>query len=390
MWSTISRALPLVALALAACGGDSDVPSGPGDEGVSPTAGCTGGDLESGALYRICFPDDWNGQLVIYAHGYIQPQVPLSIPGDAIGDVPVSTTVTSLGYAFATTSYRANGLVADVAVEDLTDLDEYFREPYRPDPSLTYIVGVSEGALVATLAVERDPERFSGALAACGPIGDFAAQIDYFGDFRVVFDYFFPGILPGDVVEVPPELAANWESQYVPQILDALVSNPDATFQLIAVTGAAIDESDLSSIGSTVVGALTYSAFATRDAQERLGGQPYDNMGREYQGSANDAALNAGVGRFAADPTARQAIGRFDTSGDLESPVVTLHTTADPIVPIFQEPLHGAKVAGAGKAGLLTQQTVERYGHCNLAQAEVDAAFAALVQQVSAAATVHP
>ena len=36
------------------------------------------------------------------------------------------------------------------------------------------------------------------ALALCGPVGDFAGQIDYLGDFRVLFDYFFPGVIPGD------------------------------------------------------------------------------------------------------------------------------------------------------------------------------------------------
>jgi pimeloyl-ACP methyl ester carboxylesterase len=51
-------------------------------------------------------------------------------------------------------------------VDDVIDLDERFRELYRPDPTVTLLVGVSEGALVAALAAERDPERFSGALAA--------------------------------------------------------------------------------------------------------------------------------------------------------------------------------------------------------------------------------
>ncbi len=34
------------------------------------------------------------------------------------------------------------------------------------------------------------PELFASAVAACGPIGSFRAQIDSFGDFRVLFDYF--------------------------------------------------------------------------------------------------------------------------------------------------------------------------------------------------------
>ena len=30
-----------------------------------------------GQLIRICIPPKWNGQLVVYAHGYVAPQRPL-------------------------------------------------------------------------------------------------------------------------------------------------------------------------------------------------------------------------------------------------------------------------------------------------------------------------
>ena len=71
----------------AACGGDSDGPSGPVDEGQTPVAGCSDGTLSSGALYRTCFPPSWNGELVIYAHGYVRPDAPLEIPDDALAGV---------------------------------------------------------------------------------------------------------------------------------------------------------------------------------------------------------------------------------------------------------------------------------------------------------------
>ena len=61
---------------------------------------------------------------------------------------------------------------------------------------------------MAALAAEQRPDLFNGALAACGPVGDFAAQIDYLGDFRVLFDYFFPGVIPGGAVDVPDSVRA--------------------------------------------------------------------------------------------------------------------------------------------------------------------------------------
>src|SRR3954465_1086526 len=188
--------------AISACGGDSlttpEPPPAepPADPGVAPEAGCTDGSLQTGALYRVCFPATWNGDLVLYAHGYVAPGGDLALPDDQIGGQSASAIVTELGYAFASTSYRSNGLVAADAVDDLVELVDTIEHRYRPDPVRTAIVGFSEGGLVAALAAERHPDRFDGVLAACGPIGDFRAQLDYIGDFRVVFDYLFPGVLP--------------------------------------------------------------------------------------------------------------------------------------------------------------------------------------------------
>jgi pimeloyl-ACP methyl ester carboxylesterase len=377
-----ARGSVLLLLLLAACGG-SDGPSGPVDEGETPVAGCADGTLEGGALYRVCFPASWNGDLVVYAHGYVRPDLPVALPDDVIGGLPVSAAVNALGYAFATTSYRANGLVADVAVEDLVELDETVRARYRPDPSRTFVVGVSEGGLVAVLALEREPDLYAGGIAACGPIGDFSLQVDYFGDFRAVFDWFFPGVLPGSPILSPAELQQNWDAIYVPAVTAALLDDPAAAGELLAVTGAPVDAADPATIGETVVGILWYTVYSTTDAQTRLGGQPYDNTTRVYQGSSDDAALNAGIGRFTADPAARAALARFETTGQVGAPVVTLHTTGDPIVPVTHQGLYATKVADAGAGALLDEDAVDRYGHCTFQQAEIVSAFNALVARAT-------
>jgi pimeloyl-ACP methyl ester carboxylesterase len=374
---------PLFLLIAAACGGSSDVQS-PSDEGEAPEAGCRDGTLGSApALYRVCFPGQWNGDLVVYAHGYVAPGASLALPDDRIGPSSISDVVNGLGYAYATTSYRANGLVAADAVEDLTGLTEEVRRLYRPDPTRTYLVGVSEGGLVATLAVERHADLFAGAVAACGPIGDFRRQIDYFGDFRVVFDYFFPEVLPGSAVEIPDSVRAHWDDRYVPAVTAALALDPSAARQLLAVTGAPIDAASPQSLDGTVVGILWYNIFATGDARQRLGGQPYDNADRVYSGSDDDAAFNAGVARHAADADARSNVERFQASGQLTVPLVTLHTTGDPIVPFFHESLYADKAAAAGASGLLEQHSVTRYGHCAFQQDELLGAFGELVERVA-------
>jgi alpha-beta hydrolase superfamily lysophospholipase len=349
------------------------------DEGEPPVVGCTDGTAE-GALTRVCFPAEWNGDLIVYAHGYVEPQAPLAVPENSLGGTPVEDLVTALGYAYATTSYRANGLVADVAVADVVEVVELVRRTVRPDPARVYLVGISEGGLVATLAVEREPEVFTGALAACGPIGDFARQIDYLDDARVVFDYLFPGVLPGPASHPPAELVEGWASTYAPAVAAAIEADPERGAELAAVTGIPDDGIDAATLAEAVVGLLRYNVLGSADAQARLGGQPYDNADRVYVGSDDDEALNAGVERIVADPDARAALQRFATTGDLGAPLSLLHTTGDPIVPFFHQPLYEEKAVAAGAAGRIARRDVERFGHCAFTSTEILSAFGELPQ----------
>jgi pimeloyl-ACP methyl ester carboxylesterase len=250
------------------------------------------------------------------------------------------------------------------------------------------LVGFSEGGLVATLAAERHPDRFDGALAGCGPIGDFQAQLDYFDDFRVVFDYFFPGLIPGNALDIPESVRERWDEIYVPAIALALAAKPDAARDLLRVTGAAAAGEDLRSIAETTIGLLWYNVFGTADAQARLGGQPFDNTTRVYSGSADDAALNAGVDRFSADPAAQAGVQRFNTTGNLTVPLVNLHTTGDPIVPFEQASLYAAKVSQNNQSDRFTQIDITRPGHCTFTAAELLSAFSTLQERVGNQAVV--
>jgi pimeloyl-ACP methyl ester carboxylesterase len=377
---------------LIGCGDGSNQPAEPEppDVGEAPSPGCTDGVLAHGALSRICFPQSWNGDLVLFAHGYVAPQRELAIPEDVVGGQSASDLVLSMGYAYATTSYRANGLVAPDAVEDMVELADEVKRRVRPDPNRTAVLGFSEGGLVATLAVERHADRFNGALAGCGPIGDFRAQLDYIDDFRVVFDYFFPGLLPGTALEIPESVQEQWESVYIPAIVVALAARPDATRQLLAVTGAPTAGADLRSMAETTVGILWYNVFGTADAQARLGGNPFDNSDRAYAGSDDDAALNAGVERYAADAAAVTSLERFSTSGRLQDPLINLHTTGDPIVPFSQAGLYAEKVQQAGSQERFTQIDVDRSGHCTFEAAELLSAFGSLWQQIDDRPPVIP
>jgi len=395
LWRRGSGAfLALVCGALLACGRDSDdlagpeSPNPPVDQGITPAAGCADGVLEHGALYQICFPVTWNGDLVLYAHGHVPADRELALPEDQAGGRSLAATVNDLGYAYGTTSYRRNGLVGPEGVEDMVELEATVRRLYRPDPGRSVLVGVSEGGMVAALAAERYPDRFDGALSACGPVGDLRGQLEYFVDFRIVFDYLFPGVIPGRAVDIPPDVVARWEEEYAPAVVLALAMSPEAGRELVRITGVPTERDDIAAVAATAVGILWYNAIGTANAHRRLGGQPFDNSDRVYTGSSNDAAVNAGVARFKADPAALAAMSEFETTGILKVPVVTLHTTGDPIVPFAQQSQYAKKVSLAGNVARLTQIPVERYGHCSFEARELLGAFSTLMEKMSPALSV--
>ena len=346
---------------------------------------CAAGTLPHGALSLLCVPRAWNGDLVVYAHGYVAPGEPLAFQHLSLPDgTSLPDLVQGLGYAFATTSYRANGLVVLEGVEDLRELIAAFGTAAPTPPRHTFVTGASEGGLVATLLAERSPELVSGALAACGPIGHFRGQIDYVGDFRVLFDYFFPGVLPGSPISIPPALRSGWSAIYAPRVVAALANDPGRAVQLLRTAHAAVDPHDTvgTSGVATVLGLLWYNVFATNDAGAKLGGNPYSNFGRWYSGSNDDLRLNIFIRRYAASPAAIAAMRAYETSARLVRPLFTLHTDNDPIVPFWHEIGYFIK-SDAATRGRLLQLPVVRYGHCAFTGSELLGTFVLLALRVS-------
>jgi len=164
--------------------------------------------------------------------------------------------------------------------------------------------------------------------------------------------------------------------------------NADRMAQVLAVTHAPIDSRDPSTIPATALDILWYSFRGTNDAIAKLGSPSYSNVGRSYQGSSDDAALNAGVQRFdfAADPSRLAAL---QTQARLRRPLVTIHTTGDPVVPVWHEQLYARRLPFLSRL-LFTPITIQRYGHDNFTEAEILAGFAILVIRVSGADLVVP
>lgn len=197
----------------------------------------------------------WNGQLVIYAHGFVAPQAPLALPADELAIIGGNSTLAALlqsGFAFATTSFRKNGYAVEQAAQDINQLLSFFKSQIAPGPlRKTYVVGGSEGGLIATQLVEQFAQDYDGALSLCAPMGGATHQTNYLGDFRVVFDYFFPSVFRDEfkAFEVPDLASLNWNAGigYAQQISTALALNPSASSQLFRVTRVPLNSQDLAS-----------------------------------------------------------------------------------------------------------------------------------------------
>src|ERR1051325_2519760 len=310
--------------------------------------------LTSGALFQVCVdPAKWNRDLVVFIPGYHDPASAPTLP-DNFSESPVSLLFTALGYGFASTSFRATGLIEpDTWIGgDLLELvataETLLVHSTGRTPRYVYQTGGSQGGLGTVMAVERYPNIFSGGLAGGGPIGDYRKQIAYVGGFRWVFDQVFAGTIAawpvwrqdlgaGDPGYIDPSAWGTAEASAGAAVDDP--TNAPRIQQVLNVTHAPTDAADPASVKQTTLGILWYSFRGTNDAIAKNGGMPFDNVDRRYSGSNDDAALNAGVQRFrfTADPARLAAL---QTSARLRRPLVTIHTTGDPIVPIWHEALY--------------------------------------------------
>lgn len=332
----------------------------------------------SGSIYRICMPPagQYNGHLVVWAHGFQDAGEPVAIPEDQLcfGGVCLPDLITQLGFGFATNSYSKTGLAVLQGKSDILDLVTIFAAQHG-QPQKTYLIGASEGGLITALSVEQRPDVFSAGLAACGPVGSFPYQINYFGDSRATFEYFFPGLIPGDPFHPDPGFIAMWSSYYTtvvkPVVFDP--ANRSRLDQWVRVAQLPFDADNyLATVAVSVADVLRYSVVNVNDAAATLGGFPFDNRSRWYFGSDNDLLLNLLVTRVSADAPAVTAMNTlYATTGVLRRPLVTLHTLRDQQVPYFHEILYIFKTLASGS--FLTRHfnlSVDRFEHCNFTPEE--------------------
>jgi len=345
------------------------------------------GDIGPGAHYVISVPEGWNGDLVLYAHGYTAPVFPVGIPP---GEEPLVEGLRTIalqgGFAFAYSSYSQTGLGLKDAAQRTDQLASLFGSLVGK-PRRTFLIGASFGALAALKLVEAHPERYAGLLTLCGMIGGAQAEVDYVANVRVLFDYFYPGVLPGNVLELPPDF--NLQTDLVDSVTAALQANPVPAFELSQITQTPIPFSSDQELGGSIIQALVLQAVELQDILARTHGQSFfDNTQTVYTGNLPPellADLNAHVARYSEGPAAANLLEKeYGPTGDLRIPLISLHTSRDPVVPIMHEDLYRSLVEAHGGTANLHQTRIEGYGHLAFTPGDLVGAFG---QMIGAAAT---
>jgi hypothetical protein len=150
-------------------------------------------------------------------------------------------------------------------------------------------------------------------------------------------------------------------------------------------------------VGS-LFGAVSFQVRGVNDLVARVNGQnAFGNADTEYVLGTPVlpaavvgplvAAEQAGVARYELAPAARNYLTHNATpTGELRIPVLTIHNTWDPAVPLFHETLLRQRVEAAGATEFLLQRQVPTYGHCAISGAQVLQGFQSLVGWVSTGA----
>jgi pimeloyl-ACP methyl ester carboxylesterase len=339
------------------------------------------GRLGPGALYRLARPMNWNGTLLLYAHAYVSPDQPVAIPPDA---QQVIDLLAPQGVAVAVSSFSENGWAVKDGTQRTHQLLGIFTSKFGA-PSRVYAAGASMGGLIAINLIETYPGKFVGVLPACAAAGGLQRELDYFADVRVLFDLFYPGVLPGSAVDVPPGIDV--VSQIFFPAIAAMTAQPAGAVAIASISQTPVPWASnaelLQSIATALVGAAGYP-----DVLSLTHGQPFfDNTSTQYTGALPPAtlvAINANVQRFSASPSGLNYVRHnYTPTGELRMPALTLSMFRDPVVPGFHRDDYGAAVAAAGGADLLVQRSVlgpaNGYGHCTFTPLELATAFSDLV-----------
>lgn len=374
--------------------------------------------------WRIEMPEDWNGTLLLFSHGFVHgPDNPArNRPHEGAEEL------LARGYALAGTSYRATGWSLEEAVPSQLEMLDLFEHRFGP-PRQVLAYGESMGGLVTLALVERYPERIAGAMPLCASVSGGLGMMNQALDGAFVLATLVPVDSPpsivgiarkgeGFIAQVPDEPEA------VGALVRAASTSPRGRARLALAAALAqlpafadngprnadasrIPRDDLAARQAAWITVFERGVFfPRRDQEHRARGNPSWNTGIDYtaqlalsgQGDAireiyrgagldldADLAFLAEAPRIAADPAAVAYMrANYVPAGQFTRPVLSMHTTGDPFTMVSNQNSLARLARDGGGSRWLRQAYVEGGGHCTFSGAEIVAGIEALDEAVQA------
>jgi fermentation-respiration switch protein FrsA (DUF1100 family) len=350
----------------------------------------------AGAGFRAEVPANWNGDIVLWAHGFRGSGLELTVDNH-----PLRLLLIPLGFAWASSSYTRNDYDVSSGVQATNALLQHLKGLIG-NPDRVYLTGASMGGHVTAAAIEQYRSTFDAALPICGVLADYEL-FDYFLDFNVAAQQLGTGSSQFPVDPVPyitvtvPQIKANLSAVPGgwPNVLNAAGQNLKNLVELRS--GGERPNFDLAWFFwntfpqfASGPGNFLFDLGTGDGTLPRAPGVGVQNSDVVYQFDLNPAlstdeqAFNDGVVRVTADPQARAGGLRQVpvVSGDIGIPVLTLHNLGDLFVPFHNEVEYAKRVAAHGKSDLLVQRAIRGVSHCEFTPAEFSTAFLDLVSWV--------
>ena len=357
--------------------------------------------VHSGAGYQIEVPENWNGGLVVWAHGFRGTGLELTVDMH-----PLRNLLIPSGYAWAASSYDRNDYDIASGVKSTLALIKRFNGLVGK-PSQILMTGASMGGHITGVIIEQYPQLFDGAMPICGVMGDYDL-FDYFLDFNLAAQQIGVGGSTYPIDPIPylfgtvPAIKTSLENSAGGWPTDLNIDGMN--FKSLVEIQSGGDRPNFDEAwtfwntfpenGSGVPGNFLFDLAVGDGSLPRAPGSAVDNIGTVYQFDTDpdltdeEEELNQLIFRIAAQPQTRrkQGLAQVPTiTGDIDVPVLTLHNLGDLFVPVLNQVAYASRVFENGKKDLLVQRAIRGVGHCGFTGIELATAFLDLAAWVDGA-----
>jgi hypothetical protein len=360
-------------------------------ESIASIATCYTMKHETGAYITAAMPKNWNGNLVVFAHGG-----PSLVPPTANGsksDLEKYSYAVRLGFAWVASSYRREGYGVAMAAEDSDNARKFFIARLGK-PQRTVLHGASYGGLVGAKLIEtyaKLPDgntNYDGAFFNSGAVTGATLNYQHRVDLRAVYQFYCKNMPRPDEAQYPLWNGVAPDAKMTLKDLDTVIDECTG----VGHPAAARSEQQKQNLAN-IIGVIGYpenllvrhmqaGTLLFRDiVKNTTGGRnPFSNVDVHYKGSSDDVALNRDVVRFDADPAAAAALkADGDLTGVLPVPVVSIHSINDPQVVVEGQSAYRETVKAAGSSDRLVQAFTDERAHTGQSPPELAASLNALM-----------